>query len=372
MSAILHAMRNTHAAGATRQQQAAAAGSEYKTHHTQHHVSINIFRMAFNFGGSAGFGFGAPAAGPGIGGASVLAPTTAPVGMGFGAPAAGFAFSAPAAHTAPFGAPATGTGIGGFSAPTGFGAFGIGADFGAPFLPTPPAAGAGSDKPVDASADQKIIAAQDAMACIDATVRTLLVSARALQTQERGVVGLCRVLSSAPFSHPSLLLFLSSQDEHSGLDAAGPELLRNLQQTRACLQLELCSLKLQRISVHLPAALQVQTPVSIAPASHPRRRTCCPNLLACCGSKISAPSTPARHKPALKCILFAPHPMLLPCSVPRQPPTRSPRLHRWHRLQQQMLSLSSLPYLASRLQQQMSISSLLHLASNRLQQPPQR
>ncbi len=48
----------------------------------------------------------------------------------------------------------------------------------------PLATGAVSDKPVDASADQNIIAAQDAMACIDATVRTLLVSARARCTHK--------------------------------------------------------------------------------------------------------------------------------------------------------------------------------------------
>jgi hypothetical protein len=74
-------------------------------------------------------------------------------------------------------------------------------------LAAPPATGAGSDKPVDASADEKIIAAHDAMACIDATVRTLLVSARVLQTQQRAVVALWRVfhllLSVTRHSHSS-------------------------------------------------------------------------------------------------------------------------------------------------------------------------
>ena len=64
----------------------------------------------------------------------------------------------------------------------------------------PPATASVYDKPVDASADQNIIAAQDAMACIDATIRTLLVSARALQTQV--VIELSRLLPSALFHHP--------------------------------------------------------------------------------------------------------------------------------------------------------------------------
>jgi hypothetical protein len=85
---------------------------------------------------------------------------------------------------------------------------------------------------------------QEAMDCLDTTIRTVAVSFRAI----------CRCWSI--FDSRALLVHTSScasQDADSGLVVANPDLARSLQRTRAVLQLDMCSMSLQRVADHQPA-----------------------------------------------------------------------------------------------------------------------
>jgi hypothetical protein len=101
--------------------------------------------------------------------------------------------------------------------------------------------------------DAKIAETQEAAACIDATISALLVCARCMLLRTstskphfcvKQSMALCELLTPHPF-----------QDANSGLHAAGPDLPRSLQRTRAALQIELCGMTLGRILAHQPPAL---------------------------------------------------------------------------------------------------------------------